>query len=207
MKLYYSALSSNSRRARAVAYQLALDVEQIDTDFAKLRDPEFVRLNPNSKIPVLVDGGFVLWESNAIMQYLCEKAGDTKLWPKELQKRMDVVRWQFWVNAHLGASTLLIMQERVIKKMFNTGAPTNEGALAEGLAMFDRFAKVLDECLDGRKYLVGDDVTLADYAVVAPLMYRIPAELPVDGYKRMLDWCERIESLEPYKKAGVPHAA
>ncbi|KJV04997.1 glutathione S-transferase family protein, partial [Methylocucumis oryzae] len=78
MKLYHFPISPNSRRVVAVIHHLGLECELIALDLSKGEHltPEFISLNPNHMIPTLVDGDTVLWESNAIMQYLCAKVGD-----------------------------------------------------------------------------------------------------------------------------------
>src|SRR5262249_9043702 len=75
-------------------------VEYHDFVAGDLRTADYVALNPNGMVPLLVDGAFRLWESNAIMQYLADKAGSDALFPRDPQKRADVVRWQFWEVAH-----------------------------------------------------------------------------------------------------------
>jgi glutathione S-transferase len=202
MKLYYNEFSSNSRRALATAFHLGLDLEKETVDWNELRNPDYLRINPNAKVPVLVDGDFVLWESNAIMQYFCEKSGDTKLWPKDLKTRMDVVRWQFWSNAHFAASVAMIVGERVVRPMRAPGTPMNEGFLLQGVESFHRFAQVLDSWLQDREWLVGKSITLADYAVGAPLMYTQVAGLPVDPYPQMMRWYQRIEEQDAWKKTA-----
>jgi glutathione S-transferase len=75
MKLYNGNLSPNALRVRAVIYELGIDVDKIEVDFrvGDNRTPEFLKLNPNGKVPVLVDGDIVIWESRAINAYLATK--------------------------------------------------------------------------------------------------------------------------------------
>ena len=75
MELHTVGGSPNSRKVEAVIDHLALEVAIVRHDFAGLRRPEYLALNPNGMVPTLVDGAFVLWEANAIMQYLADKAG------------------------------------------------------------------------------------------------------------------------------------
>ena len=106
MRLYHHPLSSNSRRAVLTARYLALEIELVAVDLANAahRSPEFLRLNPNGKVPVLDDDGFVLWESHAIMQYLANKTPAQDVYPRDAQGRADVDRWLFWSAAHFTAA-------------------------------------------------------------------------------------------------------
>ncbi len=95
MMTYYGVIGSpNSRNVEAVINHTGLPVERKYLGFfdGDLKTPEYLALNPNGKVPSLTDGDFVLWESNAIMQYLADKAGDAALFPKDLRQRADVVR-------------------------------------------------------------------------------------------------------------------
>ncbi len=101
MKLYTNLFSPNARKVHAVANELGIELETqtVDLRGGEQRTPEYLTLNPNGKVPTLVDGDTVLWESNAIMCYLAGK-GDTDLWPKTA-KRYDILRWMFWESNHL----------------------------------------------------------------------------------------------------------
>jgi len=76
-------------------------------------------------VPLLVDGAFRLWESNAIMQYLADKTGSDALFPRDPKKRADVVRWQFWEVAHFNKAFGLLAFETVAKPKLKLGA-TND---------------------------------------------------------------------------------
>ena len=122
MKLYV-ATSPNSHKVLAVVRHLGASLEIASVDFARgdLRTPEFLALNPNSMVPVLVDGTFTLWESNAINIYLVDKAGDSSLFPRNAQTRVDIVRWQLWEQAHFNRSFGTLIFESLIKPRFGMG--------------------------------------------------------------------------------------
>ena len=102
MKLYTLPNSPNSRKVVAVMHHLGLRPDIACLDFARgdLVEPAFLALNPNAMVPVLVDGDLTLWESNAINQYLVQKAGGSDLFPADPKVRADIARWQFWEQAH-----------------------------------------------------------------------------------------------------------
>src|SRR5258707_343080 len=127
MKLHTFVGSPNSHKVEAVIRHLGLevDIHHHDPLAGDLRRPEYLALNPNGKVPVLEDGGFVLSESNAIMQYLADKASDSSLFPRDPQLRADVARWQFWELAHFNGAFRVLVIETVIKPLFKRG-PTNQ---------------------------------------------------------------------------------
>src|SRR5580698_2908951 len=98
MKLFHHPMSANARRAVMTALHLRAPVDLVFVDLAKgaQREPQFLRRNPNGKVPVLEDDGFLLWESHAIMQYLAEKTPGQTLYPEGHRDRADVNRWLFW---------------------------------------------------------------------------------------------------------------
>ena len=93
MKLYYFE-TLNPRKACAVARYLGSPVEFVRIDLAKgeNRTPEFLAINPNGKVPTLVDGNTVIWESNTILRYLAGKQGNATLYPTDLAARTEVER-------------------------------------------------------------------------------------------------------------------
>jgi glutathione S-transferase len=123
MKLFGFPPSPNTWKVRAVAAHLGLAPQLELVDLTKPRTPEYLALNPTGRTPTLVDGDFVLWESNAIMQYLASQKPNS-LWPDSVRARADITRWQCWQLAHWSgeACTPLIMQ-RLVKRILNMGPP------------------------------------------------------------------------------------
>ena len=209
MKLYGFPPSPNTWKVRAVAAHLGLPLELQFVDLSKgqQRTPEYLALNPTGRTPTLVDGDFTLWESNAIMQYLAARKPNT-LWPDDARARADIVRWQSWQLGHFGAEACqpLIFQ-RLVKKLLNLGAPDAD-AVAKGTEAFNRDASMLDAHLAKQPYLVGTGVTLADFAVAAPLFYAQQAELPLANYAHLRDWFARVSALPAWREtAPTPPAA
>src|SRR5690606_37005555 len=175
MKLYTLAASPNSLRVTAVAYQVKLPLELVPVDLAKgeQRSPEFARLNPNNKIPVLVDGDFVLYESGAIMHYLAELKPRAKLVPKDRQARMLMHQWMYWNATNLGPAAQILVYERLVKKLFGMGEP-DPNEIRKGEEGVCRFCRVLNQHLRGRDFLVGDHLPLADHHVVPTFVHAEP---------------------------------
>jgi glutathione S-transferase len=204
MKLYHFPLSPNSRKVIAVLHHLnlACDLEIVNLGAGKQLDPAFVRMNPNHMIPVLVDGDFVLWESNAILQYLCTKMADNTLWPlADHKKQADISRWLFWQNAHFGSACGIFVFENLLKNALKLGEP-DAAELAKGEQRFHRFAEVLDKHLSGRQWLVGEGLTLADFAIGSWLDLAVPAGYPVQAYAEINRWYKNIEALPAWQSSA-----
>jgi len=201
MKLYWLPLSPNNYIVSAVADYLGIPLEKIYLDIAKgdSRTPEFLKLNPNGKMPTLVYGDFSLWESNAILMYLCSKKPGNSLWPADELTRIDISRWLFWQQAHWMRGCGQLLFERLVKKFFGQGDPNPEKE-KEGEEAVKFNAAVLNQSLEGKNYLVNDQLTLADFAVAAPLPYAQPCRLPIEGFPNIAKWYERIASLEAWQK-------
>jgi glutathione S-transferase len=206
MKLYHFPISPNSRRVVAVRQhlQLACDLEVVDLSKGEQMQPDFLKLNPNHMIPTLVDGDFVLWESNAIMQYLCSKVHNNTLYPADPRLQADINRWQFWQAAHWGSACSVFIFERVIKKVFMS-AEADLAEVAKGEERFHRFAQVLEQHLKGRDWLVGDAVTLADFSVGSFLDLAEMAQYPMTPYTEIARWYRNVQRL-PAWESSAPSA-
>ncbi len=201
MRLYHHPLSSNARRAVMGALELGCPVELVVVNLAKgeQRAPEFLRLNPNGRVPVLEDDGFVLWESNAILTYLAERTPGQTLYPTEPQARADVNRWLFWSAHHLTPSISILNWERVVKPMIGAGAPDPK-LEALGEERVRECVKVLDAHLAEREWIAQDRLTLADIALVTPFMSAKPARLPLEGCSHLTSWLSRMQERESWKR-------
>jgi glutathione S-transferase len=203
MKLYINVLSPNVRRARLTAAVLGLELEEKVLDFTKgeHKSPEYLALNPNGQVPTLVDGDFVLTESRAIMQYLASKKPESNLVPSDGQGRADVTRWQFWDSSHFSPQVGTVVFQKVLKKMFGMGEP-DTAKVEEAMANFQRFAAVLDKRLDGKQYIVGNALTIADLTLASTLMYAKQAEMPLTEFPNVESWFSRITAMDAWKKTN-----
>jgi len=204
MKLHVAPPSPRAFKVLAVARHLGLEFELCPVDLlngAHMR-PEFAALNPNKKMPVLEDDGFVLWESNGIIQYLASKAPERGLLPSNPRARADVARWQFWESCHWDPACSTLVFEHLVKKLFGQGDPTPE-QVAKGEESVRRFGEVLNGCLAGRRYLCGDTLTLADFSVGAWMNYADRAHYPVEDFKEIRHWYAGLMELPAWRESIV----
>jgi glutathione S-transferase len=203
MKLYHNPLSPNVRRVRLTAAVLGIELEEKKLDFAKgeHKNPEYLALNPNGAVPTLVDGDFVLTESRAIMQYLAAKKPESGLLPRDEMARADVARWQFWDASHFSPHLASIAFERLLKGMLGLGEP-DANKIQEALGNFRRFGAVLNKRLDGKQFVVGAALTVADLTLASSLMYAKQAEVPLAEFPQVEKWFSRMSEMEAWKKTG-----
>jgi glutathione S-transferase len=203
MKLYINKLSPNVRRVRLTAAVLGLKLEEIALDFTKgeHKKPDYLALNPNGAVPTLTDGAFVLTESRAIMQYLASKQPDAGLLPRDEQARADVTRWQFWDSSHFSPQVGTLVFQRMLKPMFGMGEP-DAAKIEEALVNLRRYAAVLNQHLEGKTYVLGNAMTLADLTLASTLMYAKQIDVPLDEFPQIAAWFSRITELEAWKQTN-----
>ncbi len=205
MKLYASPMSSNARRAVIVAKLTGQPLENVNEDLAKGEHlkPEYLAINPNHKVPTLVDGDLRLWESGAICQYLAALAGRTDLWPTEPRAQADVSRWMIWNHSQWAPPVAAIVSERLLKRMFGRGEP-NEALVAEKLDEFRHQAALLDAHLATREWLAQGRMTLADLQLGCTLTHAHLIELPVAEFPNVKAWFDRIQALPAWRETALP---
>ena len=203
MRYYYHPVSSNCRKCTAVLDLLGVTAERLVVDLPggeQLR-PDFLAINPNGKVPALVDGGRAIWESNAIIIYLAERE-DSDLWPAG-ERRLDILKWMFWEQGHLMTAAGVPFFQRVLKPTLGLGAP-DEQRVTEALASFRRLAKVLDGHFAGHAFLVGDGLTLADLAVAGNFSYADPGGLPVGEFANLTRWLGELDRIPAWRDNAPP---
>src|SRR5262249_25964287 len=131
--------------------------------------PEYRALNPHGRMPTLEDGDYVLWESNAIVNYLAAKKGDTSLLPADTKARLAVEEWQFWDSNHWDPICAIFIYERFVKKALGRG-DTDEKEIARGTTLFERNAPGLEAALQKHRYVAGGTLTVADICIAAPFI-------------------------------------
>jgi glutathione S-transferase len=205
MKLYVFPPSPRALKVRALVRHLDLDVEECLVDLFKgeQRAPDYAALNPNMRMPVLEDGDYVLWESNAILQYLAAKKPESGLWPSDIRGQADVSRWLNWESAHWSPGCTPFAFERVVKKLAGLGDP-NPAEIARGEQLFHPLASALNTSLRGKKWLVGDRLTIADFGVATGMVFADAAQFPLEKYDEIVRWYNAFRALPAWQKSLVP---
>jgi glutathione S-transferase len=188
MKLYEFG-PTRSIRVRWTLQELGVDFEPIRVNLlaGENRRPEFLKINPAGKIPVLVDGDLVLTESVAIVLYLAEKYSHKGLLPAGVNERAQVNRWLLFAATELeqplwriSRHTALYPEERRLP---------GDVILASG--EFKEMASVLENHMQGRQFVAGDKVSVADLVMAYTLDWGNEDKL-LDRCPQLLAYMERM---------------
>ena len=194
MKIYWIKAQA-PRRVLALAKHLGIDAEfvQVDLMGGGLKSPDYAALNPNKKAPLLVDGDQVLWESSAIMAYLCIKAG-SDMWPQRAGEQIEVLRWLSWNDCHWSPAVGPFYFEHVVKSTFGLGPPDRE-SLQSNVPNLLKFAAVLDGHLAGRTYAACGRLTIADFQLASMANYWRESEMPLEPYSNIVRWIDGLKRI------------
>lgn len=198
MKLYDFPFSPNSRKVRAVAYELGIRLELAPVNLLtdEQRSPAFLAKNPNGRVPVLDDDGYLLWESTAIVRYL---AAGSALMPADRRVCAEVDRWVSWQLAHLSPAMSMVSYERLVKPLTRRGEP-DPARIAQGTADFEKLTGIFDAALAGRDHVAGP-LTIADFALAAHYSLADAAGLSLARFERVSGWLARMAARPSLKRA------
>jgi glutathione S-transferase len=195
---FYRAPMSTATATELVIEELGIPHETVTVDIRKgeSKKPEYLKMDPNGRVPLLVHDGTVIFESAAIAIYLGETFGVAKkLWP-EGRARGEAMKWVVWANVTLA--------DTVGRWQRNTSAWTpadhhNAKAGEAGLADLHAGLRILDEALDGRAYLCGD-YTLADTHLNAFVDWVGHLSVDLSKYARLQAWSKRCSERPAYQR-------
>ncbi|MYM39949.1 glutathione S-transferase family protein [Duganella qianjiadongensis] len=201
LKILGKTSSINVRKVLWTCAELGLAYEQEDwgSGFRATDTPEFLALNPNAMVPVIVDGPTTLWESNTICRYLAGKHGRSDLLPAEPAARALVEQWMDWQAGELNNSWRYAFMALVRQSPQHTDG----AAIAASISNWNRHMGILERQLERTgSYVTGQQFTLADvvlglsanrwsstpmerpdYPAVAAYLERL-AQRPGDGFAR-----------------------
>ena len=198
MRLYDNLSSGNAYKVRLLLHQLGKEFERIekDIDRGETRTPEFLRINPNGRVPVLeVEPGVHLAESNAIIWYLAE---GTAYLPGDRLDRARVLRWLCFERA----LTPAVAGARFEVMTGRTGADTPFLLQSGREALW-----TLEQRLTGRDWVALDAPTIADVALFGYTHVARDAGFDLDALPAVRAWLDRVRELPGYVNDLVPYPA
>src|SRR5499427_5637888 len=183
----YGIARTRAFRALWIAKELGLDYEHIPIEIgeAGARQPGYLAINPNGRLPAIDDGGFVLWESLAITLYLAKKHSMGRLYPATLEGEAKAWQWSLWAVQEVDRG-VNIWSLHAVRLPPEDRDPQRR---AEALKVLERPLNVLEGALAGRSYLLGEVFTVADLNVAAVISRAVDMDL--SATPRMGEWLKR----------------
>lgn len=195
--IHHFPFSQHSRRVISLLEEAGIEYQAQFVDMMKgeHRSEAYLQLNPNHQVPTLVDGELNIYESNAILRYICDKYELNSWYPKGLIQRAQVDQWLDWVQCRMSPAVMGI----VFNMMF-AGDNADQKAIAEGQQTMLELADILENSLATTDYLTGDTPTIADLALASNIFHLGMAEQAPQG-PNIQAWYSKVSQLEGFKKS------
>ncbi len=197
IKLHDHPLSGNAYKSRLLLHQLGVEFERVFTDIFKgeHKTDEFSELNPNQKIPVLINGDFVMWESNAILLYLAKKFSPNPYISDNPEKYGTICQWVFFGKTSIDPN---LAMARYLKSCVPDYDPKDlEKMHVQGNAAL----KILDDYLFNKNFLAGD-YSIADIACYPYIMLSHEGGFDISQFANVKKWTENMENTERFLPFG-----
>jgi glutathione S-transferase len=197
LKIWGRINSVNVKKALWCLGELGVPYERVDAggQFGVVNTPEYRKMNPNGRVPLMEEDGFVLWESHSIVRYLCAKHSLGQLCPSELRARADAERWMDW------AFTFQSAMRDVFWGLIRTPPEKrNPKAIEDGIKASHELAAMLDQALAERPYVAGAAFTMGDIPIGAEVQryLRVPIERP--SWPKLEAWFERLRERPSFAR-------
>lgn len=193
----YGPTQSRAARPLWIVHELGIPFEHVQIEMKDTKGADYLKINPNGKVPAMIDGDLVLFESMAINRYLAEKHNKNGMLPASLADRARVDQWSYWGMLELERQLLTILID-----MFMTPPDKrNPAAVAEAQKALPKPFAVLNAHLQGREYLVGSGFTLADLDVASVCSWAKLIKYDLDSVPNVKAWLDRCLARPAYKAA------
>ncbi len=186
MRKLYGISGSRALRSIWAMEEVGVEYEQVATNFsADSKAADYLAINPNGRIPALIDGDLVLFESMAINLYLAKKYGGA-LYPDNAADEARANQWSVW-----GISEIEPLQMQiVIQKLFMPEEKRDPAVISRAEKGLERPLKVLDAALSGQPYLLGDEFSIADLNVAAVMLLLNMVAFDYSEYTHVKRWAD-----------------
>ncbi|MGB0468075.1 MAG: glutathione S-transferase family protein [Pontibacterium sp.] len=197
IKLYGGVFSRGSMVMCALE-TLGLEYESVPM---RARDADtqaaaYLALNPTGKIPTLVDGELVLWETQAILFYLAQKYGEGLLWAETPEAVAEIYRWSLFVSNQMEVPAL----ELLLQMKYSSDGKGDAEKVAAATAELHRFLPVLESRLEGHRFVAADKQTVADIHGAGILAWAKLAGFDYDRYPHVHAWIKRQLSSDAQQR-------
>lgn len=195
----YGVPRSSSGRCFVMLEELGLPYENVPLDMRtkEHKSEAFLKLNPNGKVPVLVDGDFVIWESTAINSYLADKH-KPELLGKTPAERGAQQQWSTWAMVDLQPPLVEIL----IQMVFVPEEKRSMAVIEKAREKVPPMLAILDQALTGKDYILGTEVSVADFNLASVVNIAQTFEFDFKPYPAVSAWLERMLSRPSFQKVG-----
>jgi glutathione S-transferase len=197
LRIWGRATSSNVQKVMWLVGELGVPHERIDVGgrFGGLDAPAFQVMNPHGRIPVIDDHGTVVWESHSVLRYLAARHGEAGFWPESAARRSQVERWMDWSQTSLEPD----FTGGVFWGFYRTPAPERDAAAIDAsLRRCTAHMQLLDQWLEGKAYLQGDELSLADIPAGAMLFRYFELDIARPRVPNVEAWYGRLKARPAY---------
>jgi glutathione S-transferase len=205
LTLYSNPLTANGIKMSLLfnGVNVVPNIIEIQLHRGEQKSPQFLQLNPDGKIPVLVDDELILTESNAIMQYVANKF-QSPLWPQNPEQQRQTLKWLFWQASKWSEATSLFAYRRVF--LPHWGVVGREKIAPELLQRFHTVMSQFDRVLKGCRTIVGETITIADLGLASSLIFSDEAQIPLENYPHIQNWLNHLGETSWWLQTKQTHA-
>lgn len=203
MELYHWLMSHNARKARALAKHLNLDVEEkaLSMQDKEHKMPEYLAINPMGQVPAIRDGEYTVWQANAVLIYLAAQSQNSLL-GRSAQEWGTITQWMLWQSTELSPVVVPLHVDNYFKRVRGIDPDIEKRDAAIG--RLRELLSVLDAALEDKSYLVGDRLTVADFAVAGDFSHARNADFPLDDFPNITRWLAAVEALPAWADTAPP---
>ncbi len=174
---------------------IAYNLKEIDMRAKEHKSPEYLKINPNGKVPALTDGDLTLFESMAINFYIAE-AYKSELLGKDIPAKALVRQWSFWAVSELQSPLIEIF----IQKVFIPEEKRDHKIIETSLNKLPNLFNILNSALNEKKYLVENQFSLADLNTASVASISMAIGFDIKPYSNIMSWMKVISDRPAYQK-------
>lgn len=198
LKILGRASSINVQKVMWCAAELGLDVDRIDIGgkFGGNDTPEYLNLNPNGLVPTMEDGDTVLWESQAIVRYLCEREGIAPWYPEDLKDRGLANQWMDWYLTRMHPPMTVIFWGLI------RTAPEDRDldAMDKAAGQAADYWRLVDQHLENTPFMIGDEPSMADVPLGCSVNRWYTLEIDRPALPHLEAYYQRLQERPHYRE-------
>jgi glutathione S-transferase len=198
LRLWGRRNSINVQKVLWCAAEIGLDYERIDAgmEHGVTKTPEYLAKNPNSLVPTLEEGEYILWESNVIVRYLSAKYSEGSLCPSDLQQRAHAEQWMDWQATTLWATARLVFWGLVR----TPPEKRDQAQIDKAIVDSERALAMLDSWLEKRDYVAAGRLTMGDIPIGASAYRWFAMGMERSKFPNVARWYDRLTEREGFQK-------